>query len=159
MEEVHIKTPVGIVKICGNNEGIVEIIFLNEEQKTSKTIPKILEKTVLQLNEYFNGERTEFTLKLNPQGTPFQKEVWQDLQQIPFGKTCSYMEMAKKKGTPKAIRAMASANGKNPIAIVIPCHRVIGSNGSLTGYAGGLWRKKFLLELENKNKQLNLFGN
>lgn len=81
MEEVHIQTPLGTVKICGNNEGIVEITFLNEEQKTSKTIPKLLEKTVLQLNEYFNVERTEFPLKLNPQGTtPFQKEVWQDFQ-------------------------------------------------------------------------------
>ena len=158
METVYIKTPIGIAQICGNKDGISAITFLNEEQKPCLAIPKILEEAVLQLNEYFNGDRTEFTLKLNPQGTTFQKEVWHQLQSIPFGKTCSYMDMAKKKGNPKAIRAMASANGKNPIAIVIPCHRVIGSNGSLTGYAGGLWRKKFLLELEQGNKQLDMFN-
>ncbi|MCK5677367.1 MAG: methylated-DNA--[protein]-cysteine S-methyltransferase, partial [Flavobacteriaceae bacterium] len=100
---------------------------------------------------------TSFDLKLNPQGTDFQQNVWNELQRIPYGKTTSYLDQSKKMGNVKAIRAIASANGKNPIWIIIPCHRVIGSDGSLTGYAGGLWRKKWLLEHENPTKQTSLF--
>jgi methylated-DNA-[protein]-cysteine S-methyltransferase len=98
-----------------------------------------------------------FQLKLNPQGTPFQKKVWESLHEIPFGKTTSYLELSRKLGNQKAIRAVAAANGKNPLWIVVPCHRVIGTDGSLTGYAGGLWRKKWLLELENPSSQTSLF--
>ena len=106
---------------------------------------------------YFTKKRTVFELKLAPQGTVFQTKVWSALQNIPFGKTASYSDMAKTLGDPKVIRAAASANGKNPIWIVIPCHRVIGSDGSLTGYAGGIWRKKWLLEHESPVKHQSLF--
>lgn len=120
-------------------------------------IPDCLQDCVTQLQEYFAGTRTRFNLKLNPQGTEFQKKVWQELLNIPFSKTRTYLEQTKAIGDVKAIRAVASANAKNPIWIVIPCHRVIGSDGSLTGYAGGLWRKKWLLNHENPVKQQSLF--
>lgn len=116
-----------------------------------------MQEAVTQLNDYFLGKRKDFTFKLNPKGTEFQQKVWQELLQIPYGKTMSYMDLSKKLGDVKAIRAVASANGKNPIWIVVPCHRVIGSDGSLTGYAGGLWRKKWLLEHENPTNQQSLF--
>ena len=109
------------------------------------------------MNDYFEGKRTNFNFKLNPSGTEFQQKVWKSLLEIPFGKTMSYMELSKKLGDVKAIRAVASANGKNPLWIVVPCHRVIGTDGSLTGYAGGLWRKKWLLEHENPTTQQSLF--
>ena len=112
---------------------------------------------MVQLEEYFKGERTEFTVKLNPQGTVFQQRVWKELLQIPFNKTRTYLEQSKALGDVKAIRAVAAANGKNPIWILIPCHRVLGSDGSLTGYAGGIWRKKWLLAHENPVKQQSLF--
>jgi methylated-DNA-[protein]-cysteine S-methyltransferase len=112
---------------------------------------------VKQLKEYFNKERSHFNLKLNPQGTEFQKKVWDALQSVEFGKTQTYQQMANSLGDPKVIRAAAAANGRNPIAIIIPCHRIIGSDGSLTGYAGGLHRKKWLLEHESRFKQGELF--
>ena len=157
MYKTIISSPLGPIEITGNEDGIFSIYFLDEEVSPSKTIPECLDQTVLQLREYFEGERVDFDLKLNAEGTTFQKRVWQELQQIPFGKTTSYLKMAKNLGDPKVIRAAASANGKNPISIIIPCHRVIGSDNSLTGYAGGLWRKKWLLEHESPVKQTSLF--
>lgn len=103
-----------------------------------------------QLIQYFNGQRRQFELPINQQGTPFQQEVWGELMQIPFGKTISYLELARRTGDTKATRAVASANGRNNVAIIVPCHRVIGSNRELIGYGGGLWRKKWLLEHEMK---------
>ena len=117
----------------------------------------LLEKTKVQLTEYFKQERTIFDLPLLLIGTDFQKNVWQSLQQIPYGTTRSYQKQSIALGHVKAIRAVASANGKNPLWIVVPCHRVIGSNGSLTGYAGGIWRKRWLLEHENPPEQQSLF--
>lgn len=105
----------------------------------------------------FSGQRTDFDLLLRPQGTAFQQRVWQSLTQIPHGKTTTYLNQAKELGDVKAIRAVASANGKNPLWILVPCHRVVGSDGSLTGYAGGVWRKKWLLEHESGCKQQTLF--
>ena len=157
MEECTIKSPLGFTKITGDEDGISSIIVLNSEEQTTQIIPECLQDCVYQLNEYFEGKRKQFTLKLNPEGTPFQKRVWTALQTIPYNKTCSYLELSKQLGDPKAIRAVANANGKNPLWIVIPCHRVIGSDGSLTGYAGGLHRKKWLLEHENPYKQQSLF--
>jgi methylated-DNA-[protein]-cysteine S-methyltransferase len=125
--------------------------------KLHQKIPSELKEAAIQLQEYFEGKRTHFTFLLHPSGTEFQKKVWQELLNIPFGKTCSYLELSKKLGDVKAIRAVAAANGKNPLWIVVPCHRVIGSDGSLTGYAGGLWRKKWLLEHENPSVQKTLF--
>jgi methylated-DNA-[protein]-cysteine S-methyltransferase len=156
METVYIKTPLGIAKIVGDENGI-SVISILEEGTISPTIPTVLKEAVSQLNDYFEGKRTVFDFKLNPKGTDFQQKVWQELLEIPYGKTLSYMDLSKKLGDVKAIRAVASANGKNPLWIVVPCHRVIGTDGSLTGYAGGLWRKKWLLEHENPTTQQSLF--
>jgi methylated-DNA-[protein]-cysteine S-methyltransferase len=156
METAYIKTPLGIASIIGDENGI-SVISISDEGQISTTIPVLLKEAVAQLNDYFEGNRINFTFKLNPSGTEFQQKVWQGLLEIPFGKTVSYMDLSKKLGDVKAIRAVASANGKNPIWIVIPCHRVIGTDGSLTGYAGGLWRKKWLLEHENPTTQQSLF--
>lgn len=153
---VQITTPIGIAKIEGDENG-VSSISIHKEGQVSITIPDQLNEAVNQLQDYFVGKRTDFSFKLNPKGTPFQQKVWQGLLEIPFGKTISYLELSKRLGDVKAIRAVASANGKNPLWIVIPCHRVIGTDGSLTGYAGGLWRKKWLLELENPTSQQSLF--
>ena len=156
METVYIKTPLGITKIMGDENGI-SVISVSDEGEISLTIPSVLKEAVSQLNDYFEGKRTDFTFKLNPSGTEFQQKVWKGLIEIPFGKTMSYLELSKKLGDVKAIRAVASANGKNPLWIVVPCHRVIATDGSLTGYAGGLWRKKWLLEHENPSNQQTLF--
>ena len=156
METVYIKTPLGTARIIGDENGI-STISVSDEGEISATIPMVLQEAVFQLDDYFEGKRINFTFKLNPSGTEFQQKVWQELLEIPFGKTMSYLELSKKMGDVKAIRAVASANGKNPLWIVIPCHRVIGTDGSLTGYAGGLWRKKWLLEHENPVKQESLF--
>ena len=157
----YYKTPIGTAKIIGDEEGIQSISVLDEDFSApfemTPEIPEPLKECIVQLDEYFQGTRTEFDLKLNPKGTEFQRSVWNELNNIPFGKTRTYMEQTKQIGDPKAIRAVASANGKNPIWIVIPCHRVIGSDGSLTGYAGGIWRKKWLLEHESPVKQQSLF--
>jgi methylated-DNA-[protein]-cysteine S-methyltransferase len=156
MKAVFINSPLGITKIEGDENGIAVISVLSEGE-VSKEIPQVLQEAVTQLQEYFEGTRTVFTFKLNPRGTGFQQKVWQELLNIPFGKTTSYLELSKKLGDVKAIRAVASANSKNPLWIVVPCHRVIGTDGSLTGYAGGLWRKKWLLEHESPSKQQSLF--
>ncbi len=156
METCFIKSPLGITKIEGDENGISVISILSEGELTIE-IPENLKEAVNQLHDYFDGKRTNFTFKINPKGTDFQQKVWQELTNIPFGKTMSYMDLAKKLGDPKVIRAAATANGKNPLWIVVPCHRVIGADGSLTGYAGGLWRKKWLLEHENPTNQQSLF--
>ena len=156
METTYIKTPLGIARIEGDENGVSAISVL-DEGTISISIPEILQNAVSQLNEYFEGKRLNFDLKLNPKGTDFQKKVWKGLLQIPYGKTRTYLEQSKVLGDVKAIRAVASANGKNPLWIVVPCHRVIGSDDSLTGYAGGLWRKKWLLEHENPTMQQSLF--
>ncbi|WP_150451032.1 methylated-DNA--[protein]-cysteine S-methyltransferase [Arenibacter lacus] len=157
METAYVETPLGVAKLIGDETGLSYLSLLDESQKLTDVIPEVLEDAVYQLNEYFAGKRTEFSLQLNPEGTPFQQKVWQALQEIPYGQTVTYGELSKSLGDPKAIRAVASANGKNPLWIVIPCHRVIGSDGSLTGYAGGLERKKWLLEHESPAKQLSFF--
>ena len=152
----YYKTPIGTAKIIGDENGITSVSVIDKEIETSKKIPACLKECVQQLDEYFKG-RTEFTVKLNAKGTEFQQKVWNELLNVPFGKTKTYLEQSKQLGDVKAIRAVASANGKNPIWILIPCHRIIGSNGSLTGYAGKIWRKKWLLEHENPSTQQSLF--
>lgn len=141
----------------GDENGISAVAVIDDVVEISLEIPEMLKDCVQQLDEYFNGTRKQFNLKLNPQGTNFQKRVWEELLLVPFGKTKTYLEQSKQLGDVKAIRAVASANGKNPIWILIPCHRIIGSDGSLTGYAGGIWRKKWLLEHENPSTQQSLF--
>ena len=155
MQECIINSPLGFTKIVGDGQGIASVTILNSEEKVTDIIPQELEDCVDQLKEYFQGERQQFNFQINPKGTEFQKRVWQKLLSIPFGKTASYLELSKQLGDVKAIRAVANANGKNPLWIVVPCHRIIGSDGSLTGYAGGLWRKQWLLEHESPYKQLN----
>ena len=152
MPTAYLQTPLGTAQITGDEKGISKITITDEEE-INKTIPVFLQEALTQLQEYFEGKRTDFTFKINPEGTTFQQKVWQGLLEIPFGKTMSYLQLAQKLGDVKAIRAVASANGKNPLWIVVPCHRVIGTDGSLTGYAGGLWRKKWLLAHENPSKQ------
>ncbi|WP_430410767.1 methylated-DNA--[protein]-cysteine S-methyltransferase [Kordia sp.] len=155
----YIKTPLGITRLVSEENGITEISVLDDVSDIFLTefIPESLQDCVKQLHEYFEGTRTEFQLPFAPKGTVFQQKVWKALNEIPYGKTCSYLELSKRLGDVKAIRAVAAANGKNPLWIVTPCHRVIGSDGSLTGYAGGLWRKKWLLAHENPVKQQSLF--
>lgn len=156
MEVAYLQTPIGLAELIGDEHGLASIKVL-EEAKPIDIIPEVLEDAVYQFQEYFEKKRKQFDLKLNPAGTTFQKKVWQQLQEIPFGKTVSYLELSKTLGDPKAIRAVAAANGKNPLWIVVPCHRVIGSNGDLVGYAGGLSRKKWLLDFESPVLQQSLF--
>ena len=153
---IQIATPIGTAKIGGNQNGISSISVV-DDAFISVEIPKIFKIVVAELNAYFENKSSVFSFKMNPIGTDFQKKVWLELCNIPFGKTISYLDMAKRLGDPKVIRAAATANGKNPLWIAVPCHRVIGSDGSMTGYAGGLWRKQWLLEHENPTMQQSLF--
>jgi len=157
MSTYNLETPLGIAKITGDKDGIISVSILNSNEQVSNVIPDELQDCVYQLRDYFEGERECFSLKLNPKGTDFQKKVWKQLEKIPFGKTISYLDLSKQLGDIKAIRAVANANSKNPLWIIVPCHRVIGSDGSLTGYAGGLSRKQWLLEHESPYKQQSLF--
>jgi methylated-DNA-[protein]-cysteine S-methyltransferase len=146
----YYSSPVGIIEITGNDDGICSVFFVEEQKKQSPATSECLRECAYQLDEYFNGIRREFGLKLNPQGSDFQKKVWEKLHTVPFGKTASYMEISKLLGDPNATRAVGNANGSNPLCIIVPCHRIIGSNGKLTGYSGGLWRKEWLLKHERE---------
>ncbi len=149
----YYQSPVGLLRISGNSDFICEVSFQDKPGNTPVeeiVIPPLLIQCTEQLIQYFNGQRRIFELPLNQAGTSFQQDTWGMLMTIPFGKTISYMQQSVKLGDPKAIRAVASANGRNNIAIIVPCHRVIGTNRELTGYAGGLWRKRWLLEHETK---------
>ncbi len=151
-----IATPIGTVITECTDEAIITLDFVDETSKIENSHHPLLLRLESELEEYFNGKRRDFTLPLNPQGTPFQKEAWKTLQSIPYGITISYAKEAQIFGNPKAIRAVANANGRNPIAILIPCHRVIATGGGLGGYSGGLWRKEFLLSLEQRNFSTSL---
>ncbi len=148
--KAYYPTEIGILEIAGTEEGIASISFVKEEDmEASIKVPPIIQECVQQLTEYFRGERIEFTVKLlSQQGTEFQTKVWNKLQEIPYGVTWSYRDLAEAIGNIKAVRAVGNANSKNQLSIIVPCHRVIGSNGKLTGYAGGLWRKEWLLKHE-----------
>ncbi len=154
-------SPIGLIEISGTESSITSIYFIDEKPEDKFLTNNYLGNCIRQLNEYFNGVRREFDLHLEPEGTEFQKKVWKEILEIPFGITVSYLFLARKLGNEKAIRAVANANGQNKISIIIPCHRIIGGDGSLTGYGGGLWRKKWLLEHEQKfsgsSHQMNLF--
>ncbi|MFM6994994.1 MAG: methylated-DNA--[protein]-cysteine S-methyltransferase [Sediminibacterium sp.] len=149
----HIYTsPIGRIKIVADVDCIHAITFLEDASMTSNPenldSPAVIHQCIDELIEYFNGSRTQFTVPIHQEGTDFQQKVWKELYEVPFAKTMSYAELAKKLGDPKVIRAAASANGKNKIAIIVPCHRIIGSDRNLTGYAWGLPRKKWLLQHE-----------
>lgn len=148
-------SPVGWLEITGTNSGIRSMKYLETEPENQGTEQKWLQECVRQLDEYFNGTRRIFNLPLELNGTPFQNQVWNELRRIPFGETISYRDLAGKLGNQGAVRAAGHANGQNPVNIIIPCHRVIGSNGQLTGYGGGLWRKEWLHKFE---KSLSLPG-
>ena len=145
-------SPVGTLRLSEENGALTELLFEAWDGKTPKAETELLRVAQRELREYFAGERREFTLPLSPKGTPFQRRVWDALLTIPYGETRSYGEIAALAGSPKASRAVGAANHRNPISIFIPCHRVIGADGSLTGYGGGLEVKRALLELEQNKK-------
>ena len=147
-------SPIGQISITAEEGCITELIFLEEmdtlfpSENETENLPPVIHQCVDELIEYFAGKRTHFTVPINQAGTEFQQRVWKELYEIPFGKTLSYADLAKKLGDPKVIRAAASANGKNKIAIIVPCHRIIGTDQSLVGYAWGKGRKRWLLQHE-----------
>ena len=160
-ERAAIPTEVGYIEIIAEIDGIVETGFVDKlpidaKQHIDEITNTELKNAFVQMHEYLKGERKTFELKLKSPGTPFQQKVWQALMSIPYGETTSYQAIAEQVGSPKAVRAVGAANGKNPIGIIVPCHRVIGKSGKLTGYAGGLSRKSWLLAIE-ENKQSTLF--
>ncbi len=161
MNYTYLETPIGTLLIAGDTDAVRRIDF-PKNGKASK--PEVewtqsergpVGQAAKQLREYFAGKRADFDLPLAPEGTEFQRTVWRNLQEIPYGETISYGELAKRVGNPKASRAVGAANGQNPIPIVIPCHRVIGANGKLTGFGGGLPTKEALLTLETKQLKLS----
>ena len=150
-------SPLGQLRISEADGAISEVAFTDETASIPDSTNSILNEAQHQLQRYFDGTLEKFDLPLGPTGTDFQQRVWHELQDVPFGKTATYLDIALRLGDEKVIRAAAAANGKNPIAIIIPCHRVIGSNGDLVGYAGGLDRKKWLLKHEGSIQQLDIF--
>ena len=140
-------SPIGLIEIGGTSDGITSLFFV-EERRPEIATNDACEEAVRQISEYFAGSRQEFDLPVTMEGTEFQRQVWQELQRIPFGQTVSYGDLARSIGKPSAVRAVGAANGDNPVSIIVPCHRVIGSNGGLTGYGGGLPRKQWLLKHE-----------
>ena len=152
----YYQSPIGLIRISGTETYISEMIFADElahpsvDDASGVAAPPLMIHATEQLIQYFHGQLRVFDLPINQEGTEFQQKVWHELVNIPYGKTISYQDLSRRLGNPKVIRAAASANGRNHICIVVPCHRVIGSKNDLVGYAGGLWRKKWLLSLENK---------
>lgn len=151
-------SPVGLLTLVANEHGLAAVLWENDDPKRVRLGPlhedtqhPVLVEVERQLRDYFGGKREKFELQLDFNGTEFQKKVWEALLTIPFGETRSYAQIAEQIGNPGAVRAVGAANGKNPISIIAPCHRVIGSNGKLTGFAGGMEAKAFLLKLETKN--------
>ncbi len=158
---VYYTSPIGTIFLEADDEQLTVVSFRDDVSvaETGTTSSAVLQTTIKQLDEYFAGERKVFDLPLHPSGTAFQQKVWDQLIKIPYAETVTYLHIAKRLGNVKSIRAAASANGKNPIGIIIPCHRVVGADGKLTGYAGGLHRKQWLLEHEAKmaGKKSSLF--
>ena len=148
----YYRSEIGLLKIMGTEAGISYVGFVKEELDEYPETHPCLKECVEQLDEYFNGNRKDFSIKLQPQGTKFQKCVWDQLIKIPYGETVSYKNIAEAVGNKKAVRAVGNANGKNDIVIIIPCHRVIGNNGKLVGYGSGLDRKQWLLDHEARQK-------
>lgn len=150
----YYNSPIGVLEIVESDGFIVEINFVQEANCLEDSSSEEIKKCKKELEEYFEGKRTDFTVKINfVKGTDFQKSVWNALKKIPYGKTVSYKDIAEEIGNPKGFRAVGGANNKNPIAIIVPCHRVIGKNGSLTGYADGLSKKEYLLDIERKKER------
>jgi len=144
----YVESPIGIIEIAGTAEAITDLNFVDKRQKADLPSNAVIDEAAGQLREYLNGVRKEFTVSLDLEGTEFQGKVWRALLTVGYGKKVSYKYIAEAVGSPKAVRAVGAANGQNPIAIIVPCHRIIGSDGSLTGYGGGIWRKEWLLRHE-----------
>lgn len=158
MVKAYYRTEIGLLEIAGDRTGIAVVRFCDEEPEVrADEVPEPLQECVHQLEEYFQGRREKFTVKLAPSGTVFQRRVWEKLCEIPYGSTINYSQLAARIANPQAVRAVGHANGQNPIWIIIPCHRVIGKDGTLRGYAGGLWRKEWLLRHEEKYFSRNPF--
>ncbi|MDN5203773.1 methylated-DNA--[protein]-cysteine S-methyltransferase [Fulvivirgaceae bacterium BMA10] len=161
IQMAYCDSPLGLIEISATEKGIRSVGFVEAQASFESSDNKHLSKCKKELEEYFNGERRNFTVSLDWKGTDFQKSVWDILMEIPYSKTISYMDIAKRLDNLKAIRAVGSANGRNKIAIIVPCHRVIGSDGQLTGYAAGLPRKEWLLKHEGNpafsQNQMTLF--
>jgi methylated-DNA-[protein]-cysteine S-methyltransferase len=153
----HLETPIGRLEIRSVNAGILSVNFVERpgggrrKRPEAHGRPAVLEACLSQLGEYFRGERTSFDLPLRLEGTDFQRRVWSALVRIPYGRTTTYLDLAAAVGNVRATRAVGGANHRNPVSIIVPCHRVIGSDGGLTGYGGGLWRKEWLLDHERKH--------
>lgn len=147
---ITINSPIGWLEITTNQKQVLSVSFSDIFIQPSTEQPEILNKAVKQLTEYFEGKRKVFTLPLSPEGTEFQRKVWERVKSVPFGETTSYLDIAIKTGSKNNTRAVGLANGKNPIPVIIPCHRILGMNGKLTGYAGGIERKRWLLQHELK---------
>jgi methylated-DNA-[protein]-cysteine S-methyltransferase len=157
LDTAYIDTPLGTLRIVGNEKGVAFIDFVKEENdEIQKIVPPSLKDAGNELVEYFSGSRKEFSIQSIAKGTPFQESVWRELVKIKYGETASYADIANRIGNPKAVRAVANANARNPLSIIVPCHRIIGSNGKLTGYAGGLWRKEWLLNREQGRETFKL---
>ena len=148
MDIHYFESPLGTIKVKGDVAGVQEVLFVESALEIDNTVPSCLVPCVEQLQQYFAGKRHAFDFKMNPQGTDFQKMIWVLLRDLPFGSTISYLKLSRLYGNTKAVRAVAAAVGKNPILVAIPCHRVIGSDGTLVGYAGGIDKKETLLEIE-----------
>jgi methylated-DNA-[protein]-cysteine S-methyltransferase len=146
----YYKSPIGFLRVSGNEKWVQGVKFCEEPGPETDRVPECLHRACQQLEEYFQGKRRKFELPLNLRGTPFQKKVWAALRKVPFGRTLSYGGIARAIGRPYSGRAVGGANHHNPVAIIVPCHRIIGHKGSLTGYGGGLWRKRWLLDHEKK---------
>jgi methylated-DNA-[protein]-cysteine S-methyltransferase len=153
MYRAYYNSPIGTVEIVSDENSIIELSFVEETMESdSQASPQVLQTALKQIDEYFQGKRNAFDLKLKAEGTEFQQKVWQSLIEVPYGETACYGDIAAAVGNSKASRAVGGANNKNKIAIIIPCHRIVGADGSLTGYAGGLWRKEWLLKHEKNHK-------
>jgi len=156
IQRAFLETPIGFVEIDCTGKGIRSLEFIDFKVHIKRT-PACLKECKDQLREYFEGKRKEFTVALDLQGSVFQLKVWNELLKIPYGETISYLELARRIGDTKALRAVGGANANNPVSVLIPCHRVIGMDGKLVGYGGGIWRKKWLLEHEYAFAQRDLF--
>lgn len=156
IERAFLKTPIGYLEVTCSEKGVQTLTFLDFRVRSHKT-PHRLVEPVRQLKDYFSGNLKTFDLPIDLTGSEFQMSVWKEVMKIPFGETITYHELARRIGNPDAFRAVGGANGKNPLSVIIPCHRVIGADNRLTGYAFGLWRKKWLLEHESAFLQKDLF--
>ena len=146
--QAFFSSEIGNIRITANETAVETLYFVEEAAAPSPEMPPVLQECLRQIEAYFRGELKDFSLKLQPQGTAFQQSVWQQLLEVPYGSTATYLDIARRLGDRNAVRAVGSANGRNPISLIIPCHRIIGANGRLIGYGGGLWRKEWLLRHE-----------